>query len=166
MNRDMITDTELNNNPLLRKMRERFTCSGNMTIGEIMLHRAERENRNVSTTAFVAQNVKRDVSPAATAVIEEPIKTIESPMRSGRRSLILSCVAVGICAMVLLAFIIPVFGNFGVNAAMDAPQDNGEFVNTSMGEDVPASAPEAVPVEETPVSNFNNIMNSVSRPAR
>ncbi len=159
MNRDMIiTDTEFNNNPLLRKMRDRFTCSGNMTIGEIMLHRAERETMNASTpTAFATPVAKREAAPAPVAVIEEPVKTIESPMKSSRRSLILSCVAIALCTVVLLAFIIPVFSNFGADATTDIPAENGDFVHTSTG------TTEPVPEDtDKPVSNFDNVMTSVS----
>ncbi len=151
------TDTELNSNPLLRKMRDRFTCSGNMTIGEIMLHRAERDDRNTSTPAtFMAPTFKTESASAAVAVIEEPVRAIESPMRSSRRALLLSCTAIALCTVVLLAFIIPVFSNFNTNATAEVPE--AEVVNTSIGEPVPAVE------EEIPVSsNFDNVLDSFSR---
>ncbi len=154
MNRELIfTDNELNNNPLLRKMRERFTCSGNMTIGEIMLHRAERDRQNAATPATCMAT--SGASTQRAAAVEDPVRVIESPMRSARRSLILSCTAIALCVVVLLAFIIPIISNFGVDASTTTP--DAEVVSATV-------ETETAPVEEEQVttSSFDRVMHSFS----
>ncbi len=155
----IINETELNNNPLLRKMRDRFTCSGNMTIGEIMLHRAERDSKNASTPAtFMAPSVKTETTTTPAAAIAVPIKTIESPMRSSRRALILTCVAIMLCSVVLLAFIIPVFNNLNAEATTNDPAESMEIVNTAVND-----TPLEIEAEESIISpSFENVMNSFS----
>ncbi len=162
MTRDMIfSETELNNNPLLRKMRDRFTCSGNMTIGEIMLHRAERDSHHTSTTdAYMTVPAEAEVS----AHHDEPVRTLESPMRSGRRALILSCTAIAVCAVVLLVFIIPVFTNFNANAAgSNETAPNAEIVNVAPEMPVTeVEKPVETQVETNTSSSFQNVMDAFS----
>ncbi len=157
MNSELIfTDTELNNNPLLRKMRDRFICSGNMTIGEIMLHRAERDNRNTSSPAtYMAPTAKVESAPAPVAAAESPVKVIESPLRASRRALVLTCMTIFVCTVLLLAIIIPVFGNTDANAAIPDATENTEIVNTAVSE-VPAPTVE----EPTYSSSYRNVMNT------
>ncbi len=150
----IINENELNNNPLLRKMRDRFTCSGNMTIGEIMRHRAERDNHsNVTPVTYVAPVAKRETAASRIAA-EDSAKALASPMRSGRRALILSCLAVALCTVVLLAFILPVMGDFAASANETSPEGN-EIINVSVPD---TSEP---PVEEkAPASSYDNVVNA------
>ena len=64
----MANDTMANQNPLYKKMCNRFLCSGNVTVGEIMLRNADRassvspiqEDSCVQSAVAVAPKAKEE----------------------------------------------------------------------------------------------------------
>ena len=153
MRQAMTLDSQMEMNPLYRKMRERFTYNnGSMTIGEIMLHRAERDGYCGHAEA----------QPAPAPVAAKP--AVRSKKRGNAlrnfvksHSVAFTCALLTLSAILVLSLMIPF---------LSGPSILGE--NVSAMESTVAEAPveevQEVPVveEETSVSvsSFANVMDA------
>ena len=140
-------DTMANQNPLYKKMCSRFLCSGNVTVGEIMLRNADR----ASTVTPIQENpcVQSAVAPKA----KKAAVRCEMPEFLKRRSVVMFC-TIFACVVLLLAFIIP----FAVNTPFTADTVNAQ----PLGETVPHFSQTHVQEEPAPTSSFDNVMDALN----
>ena len=150
--------SDMNNNPLYRKMRERFSVNG-ATIGEIMLMRAEKGNRASGVDAPVSAPAVKQAPVARVAPVKEtPVrnKTASSiPHFVKSHNVLFSCLALVLCAVLLLAIMVPFFANspfIGASANAQAP-DVAPLAGVQSGAEV---APEV----EQETSGFVNVMDA------
>lgn len=178
------TENEAYSNPLYRKMRERFICNGHMTIGEIMLHRAQKDGYADGCTASVAATVgyqtpvvtakttasrpeknrkslqkRRENKPVkeAASTAEEAVTSKSSP--KSKPFMIALCMI--LCAVILLAIIIPNITRISVNDA-DASKGQLQKLSASADAETPDNT-EAAPVPRETSPSFDNVMDAFSR---
>lgn len=103
MRQAITSDSQIEMNPLYRKMRERFTYNnGSMTIGEIMLYRAERDG--------YSEPVDQQVVPAPRS--EKPIARSKKGTGAFKNfvkshSVTFTCIVLTISALLVLSLMIP-----------------------------------------------------------
>ncbi len=145
----MANDTMANQNPLYKKMCSRFLCSGNVTVGEIMLRNADRTSTvtPIQETPCVQSAVV--VAPKAKKISVK----CEMPEFLKRRSVVMFC-TIFACVALLLAFIIP----FAVNTPFTADTVNAQ----PLGETVPHFTQTHFQEESAPTSSFDNVMDALN----
>lgn len=157
------TESEYTLNPLYRKMKERFSVEGQVTIGDFMRNRARRDGyavRGLETSAVnaavAAVPEKKPVEPLRAPALESASVGKKKENTSSffkRHMTFFACFALFLCIALTLSVIIPVWTNFSASAGSDGI------------EDMPASSvtePDVVPTPEpeAPRSSFENIMSA------
>ncbi len=178
------TDTEAYSNPLYRKMRERFICNGHMTIGEIMLHRAQKDGYADGCTASVAAvaGCQTPVVTAKTAAsspeknrktlqkrrenkpVKEAASTAEEVVVSKtapKNKPLMIALCMILCAVILLAIIIPNIARISV-ADGDFGKGQLQKLSSSTDSETPDNT-EAAPVPRETSPSFDNVMDAFSR---
>lgn len=157
------TESEYTLNPLYRKMKERFSVEGQVTIGDFMRNRARRDGYTVrgyempaAPAVAVAAPEKVPATPLRTPALESAPackKKDSHPSFFKRHMTFFACFALFLCIALTLSVIIPVWTNFSASAGNDGISDmpGGS-----------ATAPEATPnpEPETPHSSFENVMSA------
>lgn len=133
------TPAESKNNPLYLKMRERFSCGGNMTIGELMLRRADR-----------AANKETPAAPVEAAPVARKEK-VARPRMERRHATAISCVFLAFIAVTLIVLLLSSYTGLSITAS---PADADSVVS---GESNVVS--DAVPVNES--SSFDNVLGAM-----
>lgn len=164
MRKDMkVTDPEYRNNPLYRKMKDRFAVNGQVTIGDFMRSRARRDGYPVSdldgalVVALPAAPSKAEVAAAKAEIIRNTEKKKEQS-RVGRyvknHLTILACLALFLCIAMTLVILIPVCNNLAASAMGDTADTLPAPVDS-------ATEPQAepAPAAETHAS-FENILSA------
>ena len=134
------TPAESKNNPLYLKMRERFSCGGNMTIGELMLRRADRASRQ-----------ETPVAPVAAAPVARKEK-VARPHIEKRHATAISCVFLAFIAVTLIVLLLSSYTGLSITAS---PADTDSVVS---GEGNVVSDAEQV-VNES--SSFDNVLGAM-----
>lgn len=134
------TPAESKNNPLYQKMRERFSCGGDMTIGELMLRRADR-----------ASAKETPVAPVATAPVARKAKVVR-PQLERRHATAISCVFLAFVAVTLIVLLLSSYTGLSITAS---PADTNSVV--SVEGTVVSGAEQAV--SET--SSFDNVLGAM-----
>ena len=157
------TESEYTLNPLYRKMKERFSVEGQVTIGDFMRNRARRDGYTVrgyempiATAAVVTVPEKKPVATLHTPVLESAPagkKKENTPSFFKRHVTFFACFALFLCIALTLSVIIPVWTNFSASAGNDGISDMP---------DSSVTAPEVTPTPEpeAPRSSFENIMSA------
>ena len=155
----MYTSPEYQTNPLYRKMRERFSVSGDTTIGDFMRSRAKRDGYPLpGDTVTLASPIVAQEAPSAP--LQKEMRDTPAPKVSKtalffkRHLTFFACVALFLCISLTLAVIIPVCSNFTASAGEDGM--GGAVITEKVPE-------EQAGEEETPVNydaTFENILNA------
>ena len=163
MRQAMTLDPQIKLNPLYRKMRERFTYNmgrkrGRMTIGELMLHKAERDGYcELVCQEPVAQTTPKTKPAKAVAPKKEAKQTGAFKRFIRSNAISVACIALSVCAILVLSLMIPFLPDSSILS---------ENVSAAGSEDASTSAPvvETVPVEQesTAGSSFANVMDAFS----
>ena len=158
-------ETEYVQNPLYRKMKERFSVEGQVTIGDFMRNRARRDGYTVSgceTTAMYSTGAVATVSTPAAAVSSPvqsaPKKTVKKKTSFFRRhATFFACFALFLCIALTLSVIIPVWTSISASAGNDGMGGISETPQDEITEIVPEPA---TPAPEVPQPSFENVMNA------
>lgn len=156
------TESEYAVNPLYRKMRERFSVEGQVTIGDFMRLRARRDGYEVAerTVAMQSAAPALAVPTPATAVATAGTTPREkkAPSRGvaflRRHLTFFACFALFVAIALTLSVMIPVWTNLSASAGSDglesaeAPAPRGEVAE--------AVNPEAIVYDPS----FENVMNA------
>ncbi len=157
------TESEYTMNPLYRKMKERFSVEGQVTIGDFMRNRARRDGYTVRSyevsdvsPVAVAASEKVPAAPMCTPALESAPACKKKENHSSffkRHITFFACFALFLCIALTLSVIIPVWTNFSASAGNDGISDVP---------DDGVSAPETTPPpqQETPHSSFENVMSA------
>ena len=163
MRKDMkVTDPEYRNNPLYRKMKDRFAINGQV-IGDFMRGRARRDGYPVcdldgapAASLSVAPS-KAEVAAAKAEIIRNTDKKKEQS-RVGRyvkkHLTILACLALFLCIAMTLVILIPVCNNLAASAMGDTADTLPAPVDSAT-----ESQAEPAPAAETHAS-FENILSA------
>lgn len=156
-------ETEYAQNPLYRRMKERFSVEGQVTIGDFMRNRARRDGYTVSggeTTAVPYATGAVTVS-APTAVVSAPVQS--APKKAERKNktsffrrhaTFFACFALFLCIALTLSVIIPVWTSVSASAGNDGIDRMAGIHEEEISEVVPTPAP------EVPQPSFDNVMSA------
>ena len=153
----MYSSAEYQTNPLYRKIRERFSFSGNSTIGDFMRSRAKRDGYPVAgDTATLAAPVMADKTPSVPQKSE--ITTVKSVQPSKavlffkKHVTFFACVALFLCISLTLAIIIPVCSNLTASAGEDG------MGGSEVAEELPEEPVMEEGISATHDATFENIL--------
>lgn len=107
------TPAESKNNPLYQKMRERFSCGGSMTIGELMLRRADRAAAKEAPSATITAPVAKKAKKANTHIERHHATAI-------------SCVFLAFIAVTLIVLLLSSYTGLSITAS---PADTNSVVS-------------------------------------
>lgn len=152
------TESEYAVNPLYRKMRERFSVEGQVTIGDFMRLRARRDGYDVAERTVAMQSAVPAIaaSPAAPASAKATEKKTRSHSAAffRRHLTFFACFALFATIVLTLSLMIPVWTNLSASAGSDGlestetPAPRAEVTETVI--------PEAVVYDPS----FENVMNA------
>ena len=150
-----ISESEMGNNPLFKKMYDRFICNG-MTIGEIMLRKAEADTTvPVSPTSFT-----ESPSVSATAPVSSEAKSCSSSLHSAIEKMRIFCKK----NVTLLVAIIAILCAVTVICTAALAIRSGNKENAGFGENIHPAADITETEESAPVVTdedyFKNIMDA------
>lgn len=159
------SESEYAANPLYRRMKERFSMEGQVTIGDFMRNRARRDGYTVQgseagtvTCAPMAVSVSAPtIAAPATMPQSAPKATKKSKVPFFRRhATFFACLALFVCIALTLSVIIPVWTSFSASAGNDGIENMTQAPEEKI--------PETVPTPEPEVSqpSFENVMNAFS----
>ena len=149
-------------NPLYRKMKERFSVEGQVTIGDFMRSRARRDGYSVPgyetpapTVAAVTVPQKLPVVPTISPATDNNhvrVSKKSKPSFFKRHMTFFACFALFLCIALTLSVIIPVWTNFSASAGSDGIADTSDGA---------AYQPDVAPtiVQEETQPTFENVMN-------
>lgn len=152
------TESEYAVNPLYRKMRERFSVEGEVTIGDFMRLRARRDGYDVAERTVARQSAAPAIAlppatHATTKVTEKKTRT-RSAAFFRRHLTFFACFALFATIVLTLSLMIPVWTNLSASAGSDglesaeAPAQRSEATETVI--------PEAIVYDPS----FENVMNA------
>lgn len=146
---------DMNSNPLYRKMRERFSVNG-ATIGEVMLMRAEMSTQAyaVEAPAHRQATVVQPTPVAVTPAKRERERTVPHFVKS--HNVFFSCVALFLCAILLLAIIIP----FLQNSPLAGDASKAMSVDTTSLTDTNETVTDTPEQAENNGATFANVMDA------
>lgn len=138
------------NNPLYHKMRDRFSCEGNLTIGELMRNRVQYEAMEAQPVAKPAAAPRRKQAAA---------KGTDCAKKPRRRQITaVSCTLLLCCAIIVLVSLISNYTGLSINASSaDEPSDVSGQVVPSQEE------PQADPAPVAGRSSFDNVLNALNQ---
>ena len=141
--------SETKNNPLYKKMRERFSMGGSMTIGEYMLNRANRAGASVESV---------QATPVVETIVKSEAKRTPSRFNRMQRhhAAALSCVLLAFVAVSILVVLLSSYTGLSITASPAGSDDTVVSGNESP----------VVPAPETEVlegSSFENVLQAMDR---
>lgn len=152
------TESEYAVNPLYRKMRERFSVEGQVTIGDFMRLRARRDGYEVAERTVAMQSAAPALAAPAVATAGTTTREKKAPSRGvaflRRHLTFFACFALFVAIALTLSVMIPVWTNLSASAGSDglesaeAPAPRGEVAETV--------TPEAIVYDPS----FENVMNA------
>lgn len=152
-------------NPLYRRMKERFSMKGQVTIGDFMRNRARCDGYTVSDSetgavacAAMTGSVRAPAIAAPVAVQQNALQTRKKSKASflKRHATFFACLTLFLCIALTLSVIIPVWTSFSASAGNDGIENRTDATEEVIPEAVPTPAP------EVSHPSFENVMDAFS----